>query len=109
MGETMSLTVKERAVLFNALPAQGDFLTMKTVRDLREAVNFSDEEQTALKFHLADGQMRWDPEAAKGHLKDIEIGPRAHVVISDRLRELDKQKKLTADQVPLYERFVQTE
>lgn len=42
----MELTIQERVKLLEILPAQGDLLTLKILRKLRETLSFSEEELT---------------------------------------------------------------
>jgi len=98
----MELSVADRLALLNILPQEGDITTLKIVRKLREELSFSEEEHGILQFQN-DGQMiRWNPLEDK----DVEVGEKATDIISDALKELNKQKKISVDWVELYERFV---
>ena len=129
----MELTVFERLIILNILPAQGNYTTLKTVRELKEALAFDDEAE-ALDFHegyrcreceeptkkpigelpglchecggglAKTGEMFWNPDAEQP--KDIEINSRANRIISDILESLDKEEKLTNDHYSLYQKFV---
>ena len=46
----MKLTVPERLILVNILPAESDYTTLKLVRKLRESLSFSEEEHKQLNF-----------------------------------------------------------
>lgn len=101
----MKLSVFERLILLNILPMEGDFLTIKIVHDLRTELAFTEEEHAALKFETLDtGDVRWVTGADKP--KDISIGEVAMGIIRQRLTELDKEKKLTEQHIPIYEKFV---
>lgn len=102
----MTLKTYDRLVLLNVLPAQGDILTLRVVRDLQAALSFTEEESAALQFEQVDGAVRWKTEADEE--KDIPIGDAARAVIRERLRELNDQKQLTLEHLPLYERFVES-
>jgi hypothetical protein len=97
----LELTVSERLVLIQILPQEGDFATLRVVRDLRSALSFSEAELAALKFRTEGENLHWEPQPAA----DIDIGPRALVLIADTLKDLNTKKKLRLDQVDLYERF----
>jgi hypothetical protein len=100
------LSVFERIVLINVLPREGDFRTLKILRELREALAFSEEENAALQFQTgSEGLVRWQAEADVP--KDVPIGEIAHGVIVDTLRRLDASKKLKEEHMGLYERFVE--
>ena len=102
----MKLSVKDRLVLINILPAQGDFKTMKYLRKYREALSFSEEEQEALNFKNDEktGLVNW--EAEKVDDKEIVAKKPVAKVIRETLEKLDKDEKLTSDTMDLYEKFI---
>lgn len=102
----MKLNVKDRIILSNILPVEGDFRTMKTIQQLRDALLFNEQEVKRFQVKTEAQQITWD--ASKPTEVEIAIGELATEVIVDRLRELDKEKKLSADHLPLWERFIET-
>jgi hypothetical protein len=100
----MLLSVFDRLILLNILPHEGDYTTLKILRQLREDLSFSEEEHAALQFTQDGTNMKWRSDGAAD--KEIQIGPKAHNIIADRLKELDKAKKLHEQHMGLYERFV---
>ncbi len=103
----MELTVKERIILLNILPAEGDILSLRIVRKLRETLSFSEEEHEALQIKEVANQVHWNTAAEKP--KEVEIGPRAHALVADTLKALNAQKKLRMEHVELYEKVVPEE
>ena len=105
----MFLSVKERLMLLSIVPAQGDFLTLKIVRKLREELSFSEEEHSLLQFRQdqASGMTRWSDTGEKQIVKDVQIGEKAIDIIADGLKKLNDEKKLTMDTMELYEKFVE--
>lgn len=102
----MDLGVFDRITLINILPAEGDFRTLRILRELREALAFSEEENAALGFRdEGAGLVRWRSEADIP--KHVEIGPVAHAVIAARLRRLSDQGHLREEHMALFERFVE--
>lgn len=112
----MELTVFERLLLLNVLPREADLTTLKVVRQLREDLSFSEGELAALHFRhpgetlddgtaVPEGRIQWN--RAADALKTIEIGPAASTVIVTRLRELDRQKKLTEAHLTLCDKFLE--
>ena len=102
----MNLSVYERIILINILPHEGDFRSLKILRELREDLAFSEEENAALEFKTEDGGIvQWRKDADV--VKDVQIGEIAHGIIVDTLRQLDRQKKLHESHMGLYERFVE--
>ncbi|KKL11469.1 hypothetical protein LCGC14_2545550, partial [marine sediment metagenome] len=45
----MLLNVKQRLLLLNILPDQGDYITLKIIREQQERLSFSEEELKRLK------------------------------------------------------------
>ena len=100
----MELDVKERLALLDILPREGDFLTIRIVRELREQMSFSSEEHEAFGFTYNDaGQVTWSGDAEQ--TKEISLSVKARRVVEDALQKADKEKKLTADHVSVYEKF----
>jgi len=100
----MELTVFERLILLNILPREGNITTIKIIRQLRDELSFTEEEHAALQFKSEeDGRVLWRKEADKP--KNVNIGVKAHGVIADRLKELDKQKKLTEQHLSVWDKF----
>lgn len=104
----MKVTVRERVILLNALPKEGDILSLRILRKLREDFSFSDEEQKMFefKFNPELGQVSWDPNYSDVE-KEVEIGVRGLEIIKETLESLNKQKKLNAEMIGLYEKFVE--
>ena len=100
----MKLNVKERLVLLTLLPAEGNFLTLKVVRKLRESLSFSEEELEAYKFVETNGRTTWNETDRPP--KDVQIGKEGRKLIKKALGKLDKEEKLTEDHVFAYEKFV---
>jgi hypothetical protein len=100
----MKLTVVERLSLLNILPQQGDILTLRIVRELTEALSFTEEEHEALGLTQEEGRVVWKSEADIP--KEVEIGTKATEIIHDTLMELNQKKKLLPDYIPLWDRFV---
>ena len=105
------LTVQDRFVLNGLLPAQGDITQLRLLRELKEALSFSEAENKALGFtYQGEGAGRtvsWNEAAAKASLKGIQIGPVMFGLINGALNKLNTEKKLTEEQLHLYELFVE--
>lgn len=101
----MDFTLKERYLLLNALPEQGDFRTIKTIAALRDELLVSEQEVADFKI-VADGdRIMWDTACEKP--KTIGMGPVATTVVVDTLKAMNADKKLTLDYVSLYEKFIE--
>ena len=97
----MELSVSDRLILLSILPQEGDLTTLRIVRDLQSALSFSEDEHKTLKFRQEGEKVLWDEQPPA----DIDIGPRAHVLVADTLKDLGAKKKLQLKQLPLYEKF----
>jgi hypothetical protein len=91
-------------MLLGVLPEQGNFLTLKIVRQLREALSFSEEEIKALKIEQKDGRVEWQDDGAEE--KDVPVGEKAMDLIVEALKKKDDAKELTDQHFSLYEKFV---
>lgn len=100
----VTLSVKERLVLASILPSEGDFITYKTVRKLKEDLSFSDEEQESLKFKLLDGRTVWNNLNEKP--KAVEFSDFAVDLIRKILDKINKDNKINDDNFSLYEKFM---
>ena len=118
----MQLTVLERILLLNLLPKEGNVITLRVVRKVREALSFSDEEQAALDFRhegeavhgqeelpaaerkrVPEGQIVWNQKAEPA--KEFRFGETALKLIRKELTRLDTDGKLNEPMVPLYDKF----
>lgn len=102
-GLTVELNIKERLVLSQALPREGNLVRMRMVQDLQQRLGFSEEEQEAIGFEQEGEQVRWKQDIVL--VKDVALGPRALVLILDTLRAADQGNKLTLDLLELCNRF----
>ena len=102
----MEMTVVERLVLLNILPKEGNFTTLKLVRELRENLSFDELENKRLNFQQDGDQIRWNESPEVNLPRDIEIGEKMTDLIVECLKELDKKEALKEEQFTLYEKFV---
>jgi hypothetical protein len=106
----MKLSIGERYILGELLPKEGSFKTLKILRNLREALSYSEEDIKTYKMteepDTAGGiTLRWDvtvPDA------EIEIGAQANAIIVESLAKLDAAGKITNREFGLYEKFIET-
>lgn len=100
----MELQISERLVLLSILPAEGDYSTLKIVRELRESLSFNEGEHKKYNLRNEEGKIFWNNDA--GEPKEIPIGEKAKDIIVNAFKELSEQKKLRIEYMELYERFV---
>ena len=100
----MTLTIKERLLLLNALPREGDITTIRILRQLRESLSFSEEDHTRLGIKLtSEGHINWSKDVPQD--TEVEIGHKAATEIEKVLRELSVQKKLAEEHLTLWDKF----
>lgn len=106
----VKLTVKQRIDLQSILPEQGDFLTVKMIRVLREDLSFSDAEHKSLKFvNYPNGSVKWDGPAAKICVKEVEIPETIVSTIKKILEKANAAKQITEAHLDFYEMFMDLE
>ena len=91
--------------MLSALPLEGNFITLKVVRKLREGLSFSEEEIKQYNFIQDKGRITWDDKAEQS--KEIEIGEKAMDIIKEALKKLNEDKKLKDEHFTIYEKFVE--
>jgi hypothetical protein len=95
------LSCLERVVLFNVLPKEGTFGTVRVVRVLREKLEMTPPEKTHHKFK-ENGT--WD-KSFETELTEFPFKLRHLEVIRDTLRKLNEEKKLPVECSRMYELF----
>jgi len=100
----MKLSVNDRLILLGIIPLQGDYTTLKIVRDMRDELSFSEEEHKKLQFRQEETMVFWEEGLED---KEISFGEKATDIIVDAFKKLDSQKKLRIEHMELYEKFVE--
>jgi len=103
----MLLNVKQRLLLLNILPDEGNYDTLRIVRDQQNLLSFNEEEIKRLKIRREGEMYQWDE--ATDEPVEIVIGEVAFNMIKRSLRQLDTQGQLKVEFLPLYEHFVEGE
>ena len=103
--KAVELGVFDRLILLNVLPKEGDYTTLRIVRDMQAELSFSEEEHAALAFKQDEGNVQWKHDADTP--KSIEFGEKAVDIVCETLKKLDADKKLTAQHMGVYEKFVE--
>jgi hypothetical protein len=102
----MELNIAERLTLLGILPKEGNFVTLKILRQLREELSFSEEEMKKYTIKQDGEQITWDSVKDKAEPKDVKVGGEATSIIVKVLQELDKAEKLSGNHITLYEKFI---
>ena len=102
----MKLNVLERLLLGGVIPAEGNLVTLKLIRQLREDLSFTAEEHKHFGFVEEGEKIKWNPEYASEE-KEIEINDVMLGVIKNQLKQMDKAEKLTENHLSLWEKFME--
>ena len=103
----MKLGVFDRLMILNNLPAEGNLTTIKIVRELREALSFTEDEHAMLNFVTEDGVVRWS--GPQDYEVEIPIGAKGSEMIRKAFEALSKEEKLTVQHLSVCEKFGVTE
>ena len=99
------LTVSERLVLLGLLGGEASIIHVKLMQDFKQRIGFDEEELQKLKFiNNPDGTIQWTDPGNKG--RGFEVGKVMRELIKERLEKLDKEKKIHAGHISLWEKFV---
>jgi len=101
----MLLNISERIALLGVLPGEGNFQTLKLLRTLREALSFTEEENTNLQIKQIDQMITWDSDY--NIEVDIHVPELLHVAICDQLRKFDDEGKLVDGHISIWEKFIE--
>ena len=99
----MKFNVSARLRLLGILPEQGNLLTLKIVRELREALSFSEKEHKDMNIVFKDDRITWSDKAKD---KTIKFGDQGKELVEKRLRELNDKDELTLPDLDLWEKFI---
>ena len=102
----------ESIIVSRLLPDKGDYELVKTTKDFKPTLNFTEEEMRKFdiesKKHEETGRqmISFSHEATEGYLRDIKFPPLISSHVSKTLKEMSDKGELTEDFVPVYEKFV---
>ncbi len=103
----IKFNLHERLIFLSLLPKEDNFSTLRIVRKISKDVGITDAEHKEYKIKSVDGgRIEFDPVKSQEE-KEFEVGEIAHQLIKTALEKLDKEKKLTQEQFPLYEKIVE--
>jgi len=106
----MKLNLSERFSLLNILPQEGNFVTLKIIRDLTSGLAPNDKEFKEFDIKQRPGANIQETETTwnlAGNVeKGIEIGEKSTDIIVAALTKLDETEKLEPRYLSLYEKFV---
>lgn len=90
-------------MLLSILPKEGNFITLRLVRDLAAKVGLSAQEITDFEVQTDENGSRWNVKGVAPTMipfADAELD-----IIKKQLKELDSKQKLTPELFTVYEKF----
>lgn len=106
-GVKMKLGVKDRLMIAQILPREGNLITQRLIRDIGQKTELTQTEMDAVKMKpVPSGGVTWDDKLEKFlgqkmfKFTDTEMG-----FLKDQVKKLDETKKITRDQFLLCERI----
>lgn len=108
MGRKVLLSILERMATLGILPKQGSYTDLLLVRELKEQLTFSEDENKRLAFQsLPNGMVKWDRKAENEiGKKEVSFSEPMLAIIVKELKSLDEKKKLDSDLLSIYALFV---
>jgi len=104
----MLLTLKERILLIQALPAESDIFTQRIARDLRAKISLTEEDWETYGITKVDGGgIQWNLTKDIG--VEYTFGIKATELIVSALNDISKAKKVNADYLSLFDKFIPEE
>ncbi len=105
----MKLFILERIVILDILPREGNFLTLKSIRELRESLGFKDSEAKKFGIVATVGQnggtdYSWEADEEV----NITMNEAKISLIREVLRTRDASNILQENEYSIYEKFVVT-
>lgn len=88
--------------MLNLLPREGTLLTMRLMRELSNALSFTEQEIAECRIQEQEGRVIWD---GKPHTKEVPIGETMRGIVEVQLRQIDKSGTMTLDTLELAEKF----
>jgi hypothetical protein len=105
----VKLNIGERIVLNGLLaPVSTNYVTLKLIREFREALSFSEKEMKKAGLRETDNNMvAWEPD--KDFEKEINVPDKVREKVVEILKKLDESDALMSAHLSLYEKFVEVD
>lgn len=104
MSVSMNLSVMDRILLLNILPKEGNMQTLILLRELKEELVFSEDENRDLNVRMEGEMLFWNKDAEIP--KKVVFGDTMKQIISDSFKVLDSESKLNENMIDLFNQFV---
>lgn len=96
----------ERFAIVQLLPAEGDLLTMRDVKDLKRSLMPTPGERAEYGIEVDEKGIHWNPLMADNEVEVDFTTPQVALVVN-KLRDLKEDKKLREEHVDLWDKFVE--
>jgi len=106
-GVKMKMGVKDRLMMAQILPREGNLIAQRIMRDIGQKTELSQEEMDGVRMKpLPSGGVTWDDKLEKflGH-KTIKFTDAEMGFLKDQVKKLDETKKVTRDTFLLCDRI----
>lgn len=100
----LKLSIKERAMLVDLMPAQGNKLQQTIVRGLAGKAEFSIQEIEKYKINYSAQGMSWSLEAKDAEF-EIEISEAELMILKEASSAVDKEGKVTQHNLSLIDKI----
>lgn len=101
--KTLILNNATRIGLLGILPAEGNVVTMRVLREFRNDLSFTKDELNDCGIVIEGGQVSWTGESDR----EFEIVPAVLGIIKSTLKTLDAEQKITPQLLAVYELFME--
>jgi len=109
----MLLSIHERLLLLSILPREGSIATIKIVRELRESLSFTSDENILYSINIKqndDGSSNiiWKDKPDTGEEwepVEINISQKAHEIIMETFEKMSTNKQFSEAHLDLYDKF----
>lgn len=88
----MFLTIKDRLMIINMLPQEGNLSDMTEIYDLVRELRIEDVEKDYINYREENGAIKWDADKAKE--KEINLTSAQKRILDTTITKLDKNNQI---------------
>ena len=104
----MKINIKERVLLGHFCPLEGDIVTMSIIDGIKEKTKLSEDEQKkhGVTFNGSTGKLAFKPDHLDDEI-DVEFTKVEIEILQAGAERLNKQKKITLENMNLYKKLIE--
>lgn len=102
----VKLNLASRIQLINIFPQESDYITLVKVKQLKDQIEFKESEIEEFDVKVMDSVITWNKNGNEYYI-EVEVRELAEKEIVETLKKRNEEKKLTTDQIELYDLFVE--